>query len=216
MYLLVNILDLVYCFRCFGETYKSARCHNSQSSTLNANNFLYTAIILTLWCRKAHALHRRVRGSIPEQQHMLPPVMAFLVKNCKVFSILWGGGGIISHEKVQSRNLYTSFPPTAPRTGVGAKVLNPFLIGQVHCCRLPLGVILSGQRHVGDTVRDDLRLPNRDICVCACVLQLGHHVSLPGDVIHWLHKVLPSFCCLPDETARQLEPRTDAACANCL
>ena len=63
-------------------------------------------------------------------------------------------------------------------------MLNLFLIGQVHCCRLPLGVILPGQRHVGDTVRDDLRLPNRDICVCARLLQLGHHVSLPGDVIH--------------------------------
>lgn len=111
--------------------------------------------------------------------------MAFLVKKMlSLFLLFFGGGGIISHEKIQSRNLYTGVPPTAPRNGVGAKMLNLFLIGQFLCCRLPLGVILPGQRHVGDTVRDDLRLPNSDICVCARVLQLGHHVRLPGDVIH--------------------------------
>ena len=70
-------------------------------------------------------------------------------------------------------------------------MLNLLLIGQILCCRLPLGVILPGQRHVGDTVRDDLRLSNRYICVCARVLQLGYHVCLPGDVTHWLHKFLP-------------------------
>jgi len=102
-----------------------------------------------------------------------------------LFLFVWGGGGdTISLEKIQSRNLHPGVPPTAPRIGIGAKMFNLFLIGQVRCCRLPLGVILPGQRHVGDTVRDDLRLPNRDICVCARLLQLGHHVSLSGDVIH--------------------------------
>jgi len=37
-------------------------------------------------------------------------------------------GDIISHEKIQSRNLYTGVSPTASRIGVGAKTLNLFLI----------------------------------------------------------------------------------------
>jgi hypothetical protein len=49
------------------------------------------------------------------------------------------------------------------------------------CSRLPLGVILPGQRHVGDAVRHELSLPDCHIRVCACILQSGHHFCLPGD-----------------------------------
>jgi hypothetical protein len=74
---------------------------------------------------------------------------------------------------------------------------------QIDCCRLPLGVILPGQRYVGDSVRNDLRLSDRHVCVRPRLLQPGHHVRLPGERYYtrWLpilslprsHETVSSF-----------------------
>jgi hypothetical protein len=183
---------LVNWFRYFGGTYQNTWCRNPQGSTLNLNIFPYAAVIFTLWFRMTHALRLRVQGSIPEWRSVcFPQLRPPLYKPIGSFPYALFFCKSL-HENIQSRNLHPGVLQIAAETGVGTKGLNLSLMGQVRCYRLPLGVILPGQRHVGDALRNDLRLPNRHICVCARVLQLGHHVCLPGDVTNRLHEFLPS------------------------